>query len=458
MTRRLFASYIGLVALVLVALVVPLDIIGSRYERQLAASQAQRIATGIALGASADVDAGQTAALQGVADRYRSANDGEIEIFGPGAAVLARVDTDGDNADNDYADLVRAALAGDPSSEVVSDGERAEALAVVPIAPGEGAVRGAVLLELPAAANLARISQLHVALVVFSLAVLALAGLLGIVVARSVARPLDALAAGVDRLGRDDLRARVPEQAGPPELRTLAARFNQMAARLDALVGAQARFVADASHQLRSPLTALRLRLENLEGTIPPATAASLDAEVGRLSRIVDGLLALGRAEAAPAAFEVVQVTDVVAGRVEAWDAYADERTVTLALATGDVLWQAPLVPGDLDQLLDNLLANALQVAPAGSRVVVSLVPVDGDAGGVALHVVDQGPGMTDDERRHAFDRFWQGSRATSGSSGLGLAVVAQLARRNGLGVELAPVSPTGLDAVVTVPAARPQR
>ncbi len=193
--------------------------------------------------------------------------------------------------------------------------------------------------------------------------------------ARSVTRPLHALEQAAGEAGGGDLSVRAPE-AGPPEVRSLAVSFNEMVRRLEELVGAQEVFVADASHQLRTPLTALRLRLENgdVEGALP---------EVERLSRLVDGLLALARAEAAPA--EPVELAAAVADRLDAFAPLAEERGVHLE---SRVAGRALVGPDRLGQALDNLFANALAVAPAGSAVTVS-------GGPEALHVEDHGPGMT---------------------------------------------------------------
>jgi signal transduction histidine kinase len=99
--------------------------------------------------------------------------------------------------------------------------------------------------------------------------------------------------------------------------------------------------------------------------------------------------------------------------------------------------------------VLDNLLANALDASPPGSRITVTVEPAGADR--VRVRVADQGPGMTEAERRRAFDRFWRGATAGQGHSGLGLAIVKQLATRNDATVELVPAAPTGLDAVVTL-------
>jgi signal transduction histidine kinase len=240
--------------------------------------------------------------------------------------------------------------------------------------------------------------------------------------------------------------------AGPPEVRAVAATFNEMADRLAELLMAQRRFVADASHQLRSPLTALRLRLENLQSGMDPAAAIGLEAasdEVSRLSRIIDGLLTLSRAEGTRAQREVVNVAAVVEERCQAWSALAEERSVRLDAAINGLSGaRAMAVPGDLDQILDNLLANALDATPEGGAITMSLTRQGGQ---VAVHVTDNGPGMSAEERARAFDRFWRGSGLSNGHSGLGLAIVQQLATASGGQVSLDQSEGGGLDAGVTL-------
>ena len=172
-------------------------------------------------------------------------------------------------------------------------------------------------------------------------------------------------------------------------------------------MGAQRGFVADASHQLRTPLAAMRLRLENLEADVDGAAAEDLEgalAEVSRLSRLVDGLLVLMRAEQSTSDPAPVVVEDVLDGRCDAWDAFAAEKHVHIdASVAGTPV--ASATPGRLEQVVDNLLNNALEVAPPGSAVRV----VAGSHGDwVELRVSDEGPGMSAEERAHAFDRFWQ--------------------------------------------------
>jgi signal transduction histidine kinase len=228
-----------------------------------------------------------------------------------------------------------------------------------------------------------------------------------------------------------------------------------MADQLDELVTSQRRFVADASHQLRTPLTALRLRLENLDAGDPDTVAATRDAalqETSRLTRLVDGLLALARAEGRREERQTIDVGAVVADRREAWAPLAAEHDITLRV-TGDdgSAVTAMAVPGHLEQILDNLIDNAVDVTPEGGTVQLAFAST-GRA--VEIHVADEGPGMSDEERRRAFDPFWQGgNRHANGSAGLGLAIVEQLARGSGGTVALHPSAAGGIDAVVRLSA-----
>ena len=218
-----------------------------------------------------------------------------------------------------------------------------------------------------------------------------------------------------------------------------------MVVKLEALVSSQRDFVADASHELRTPLTALRLRLENLEGRGRAEGHAGLEAavsEIARLSAIVESLLALARADAAVTHAETIDVGELARERIEAWRAAAQECGVELAQA-GLHSTYARVSQDRLRQVVDNLLANALDVAPRGSTVTVAVDPE-----GPYLIVRDQGPGMSEEEKRRAFDRFWRG-RSTGGGSGLGLAIVRRLLEVDGGTITLRNVTGRGLEAVV---------
>ena len=457
MTRRLLVSYIGLALLILVMLEIPLAVLAQRHERDLSANQAAREAAGLAGLAIEGLERERAADLVALANTYRSSTGGEVAIVGRKGAVLASSSQDADtDATTEWVGLVRSALAGSPASSFASDEGRPWAAAAAPVV-AEGVTAGAVLLIIPASQTEHRIHDIWLGLALFAAGVLVVTGIGGVVLARSLSRPLARLGAVVGELGAGDLAVRAAEDRGPPQIRMLATEFNHMAGRLSELLSAQTRFVADASHQLRSPLTALRLRLENLEAASSPESAegiAAAGSEVQRLSRIVDGLLTLSSASEEEPRREPIAIDDVIAQRCDAWTALAQEKQVDLTSVPDGTDAVVALVPGDLDQMLDNLLANALEATPQGGSIRVGMdAPRDGKA---VIHVTDDGPGMNEADRHRAFDRFWQGSGSSRGRSGLGLAIVRQLAARNDLTVELRSVEPHGLDAVIVARTVNP--
>ena len=178
---------------------------------------------------------------------------------------------------------------------------------------------GTVVLERPTGPLNQNIANLWLYLIALGGGALAAAVLVAIYLARWVSRPLARLDAAAGKIADGDLTVRARTGYGPPELRRMAATFNMMAGRLEALVHGHRAMLADASHQLRTPLTALRLRLDLLATDAPPATAAELagaQEEIARLSRLVDGLLATARAEALTEQLETIDVIEAVAERV----------------------------------------------------------------------------------------------------------------------------------------------
>ncbi len=461
MTRRLLASYLGLAVLILVVLEVPFGFIATGHELGSAKAEAARDATEISVGSTETVEEGSRAALQKLVDTYFARTGAELAVVGPSGRLLAQIDPDHDDDLFVERSLVRAALTGRTGSAIVHDEGHPNAFAAVPVGPAGHPV-GAVLLSVPVGAYTDHVQDIWVALAAFAVAVLVLTALVGLGLARSLARPLAELETAVARLGGGDLGARAPADLRPEEMRTLGDAFNQMAERMEELVSAQSRFVADASHQLRSPLTALRLRLENLEAGLGPAAGEALapvSRELQRLTRLVDGLLAISRADRCSPEKQAVDVVAVIDERCDAWGPLASERRIRLLrpTAAGGSVPTGVLVPGDLDQVLDNLLANALDAAPAGSTIEVRVEPGT-KRERLVVHVVDQGPGMSAADRERAFDRFWQGPGSRRGHSGLGLAIVRQLVVRNGGEVVLEEAPGGGIDAVVTLRAtsARP--
>ncbi|MET9080293.1 ATP-binding protein [Streptomyces sp. NPDC004237] len=181
----------------------------------------------------------------------------------------------------------------------------------------------------------------------------------------------------------------------------------------------------------------------------------SLDEAVGeveRLGRMVQGLLALARLENSATTPEPVDLDTVVADRVAMWEPLAAEQYVALAV-TGRPAGRVWAIPGALEQIIDNLVANALRVSPPGTTLTLHRAP------GAELHVVDQGPGMTEADRARAFDRFWRASTSHHDGTGLGLPIVRHLVHASGGDITLrpAPGPGTGLDAAVRLQPVRPR-
>jgi signal transduction histidine kinase len=269
--------------------------------------------------------------------------------------------------------------------------------------------------------------------------------------ARWVGRPLVKLDDAAARLGEGDLGARATVTDGPPEVRRLAATFNSMAARTENLIHGHRAVIADVSHQLRTPLTALRLRLDLLAADAEGEDAQELagaQEEIGRLSRMVDGLLAVARAENAVPRQTAVRLDRVVADRIAAWEPVAEEREVRFT-AQGPVGVTASMGHGDLEQVLDNLFANALEAAPAGGQIEIR-TGRDPEGVAVELAVIDHGPGMDEAARERAFRRFDTGRES---GTGLGLAIVHRLVAANGGRAALEETPGGGLTVRLSLPA-----
>jgi signal transduction histidine kinase len=450
-TKRLLLGYLGVTLFVLLSLELPLGIQNQRSERADLETKVAHDATVLASD-SEDIVQAPTAkrlqALATIAYGYQRRTGGRVVIVNRNGYAL--IDTSARVAGTESFSSrpeIRAALAGRyPSGTRTSKTLHQRLLYVAVPISSSGRVHGAVRITYPMSTVDARILRYWLILALIAGIVLVGAALVGIWLSRFVTRPLQGLEGAASAVGAGKLDVRAPEDDGPPEVRSLAVVFNETVAKLGRLLRSQEEFVADASHELRTPLTALRLRLENLAGARPSEDRTELEAalrEVDRLSALVDRLLSLARADAGAQPAKPVDAAAVIRGRLETWRPLAEERAVhlTVALDGGAVVraGEARLV-----QVLDNLVANALAASPAGSTVTLS---VRRTPSSVELHVSDEGPGMSAEQRARAFDRFWRAG--SGGGSGLGLAIVRKLVEADGGDVELDDAPGGGLDAVV---------
>lgn len=272
-----------------------------------------------------------------------------------------------------------------------------------------------------------RASRLRLALI--GLAVIAAGLALAWLLVAPLGRRVHRLAEASARLGRGELDARAPEQ-GPKELDVLARSFNQMATALTGNIEAQREFLANASHQLKTPLTGLRLRLEAIqeEGGWTGEQAAEAQAELDRLSTLVDDLLALARASSVEASSGSLDLADLAREAAARWREPAEasgKRLELEARAGAHVRGNRE----DLAHVLDNLIDNALRYAPPGTEVRLETDTRDGRA---SLTVADSGAGIPPQDRLHIFERFYRGAngRQAGPGTGLGLAIVAELVHR----------------------------
>jgi len=437
-TRRLLVTYLSLAVVVLAALEIPLGVANTRNERRSLTEKVERDAVAVASLAESTVEGDRTrniGAIRALAHRYAAETGGRVVIVDHKGQALVDSNPRA-SGQRDYASRpeIAAALRGD-----VATGTRYSATlgssilyVAVPIASG-GRILGAVRITYPTSKLDSQVRRYWLILALIAAIVLVAAGVLGASFARWIRRPLADLESAAAAVSAGDLTARATVPEAPPELHALASSFNEMVVKLEALVASQQDFVADASHELRTPLTALRLRLENLESHVDGGGRTGLEAavaEIVRLSAIVESLLALARADAGATPTETVDVGAIARERLDAWRATALEREVVLSLV-GDGPVSARSSSDRLRQVLDNLLRNALDIAPRGSTVTVLVDPA-----GPELIVRDEGRGMSEEEKRRAFDRFWRG-RATGGGSGLGLAIARRLVEVDGGSIAL---------------------
>jgi two-component system, OmpR family, sensor kinase len=287
-------------------------------------------------------------------------------------------------------------------------------------------------------------------LAVLGALVLILGLLAGLVVARELTRPVRRLDSAARRLAAGELDVRVPVE-GAREQRSLARAFNDMATRLGRMLRSQQDFVADSSHQLRTPLAGLRLRLEEAAAaTGERERRHELDAataEVDRLAAIVEELLLLSRAGERELPGERVALREVAAAAVARWEPRARASGHALGLEPPGDERDAWIARADLDRALDMLVENAVAYTPEDTAVTLAVTAA-------GLEVRDRGPGIEPGEAERLFERFHRGRAGLRGGpgTGLGLAIARELAREWGGDVRLAPRPGGGAVARIELP------
>ncbi|MGO4390360.1 sensor histidine kinase [Variovorax sp. M-6] len=233
--------------------------------------------------------------------------------------------------------------------------------------------------------------------------------------------------------------AEVPIASVPEEIAPLVTAFNSLLGRLRNSLSAQRRFMQDAAHELRTPMTAIGLQIENLRAHVPAGAAverfAQLESGVKRAQHLIEQLLRLSRQDApAASARGPVDVATLLRDSVGQLMVLADRRRVDVGFE-GRIAPHVCAPPAELRSVFDNLIDNAVRYAPQGGVVDVRLHIVDGQP---VVDVLDNGPGIPADQLERVFNRFFRVAGAPAGGSGLGLAIAQAAALRNGLRIVLA--------------------
>jgi two-component system OmpR family sensor kinase len=288
----------------------------------------------------------------------------------------------------------------------------------------------------------------------------AVAPLLGLIVllplvigatVRTMLRPLKAIADDLKRRSESDWR-KIPDSGLPTEIRPFVAAIKRLLARVAASVAEQRRFLADAAHELRSPLTALSLQAERLEAADMPAEArtrlSDLRRGIARTRRLLDQLLALARAQNETGRAQPASLNCVIRNALEDLMPLAEAKRLDIGLVSEkDVILQASEI--DLTMLLKNLTDNAIRYTPHGGRIDLS---VEVGAKGATLKIEDTGPGIPPEDRERVFDPFHRVIGTDEFGSGLGLSIVKAIVDRLGGDIALDSSPAGGLAVVVTLP------
>jgi len=450
---------VGTATLILVVFSVPLFRFVASVERDRLVTELERdafVLAGHAKETLSTTGAGDLPSLEPWIEDFGGTHDAKVVVTNAAGLVVATNDPTV-RLGSDYSNRpeVVVALGGAPAvgeRESLSLGEPLVYVAV-PVLLGDESL-GAVRLSEPRSGIDDAVRARIIGIVTAGLMTLLAAGVAGVPLALAIVRPIERLRRGTERLAEGDFLARVDADAGPPEVRALAGSFNSMASRLGAIIDGQRQFAGLVSHQLRTPLTALRLRLEQAQEAAGAdeelsGTLEAIRSEADRLQEMIEQLLVLARIEGSGSGVVVVDAVAVARARVEMWESLAEENGVFLGAdvpAAADCL----CIAGGLEQVLDNFIDNAISHAPAGSTVQVVVMPGER---WVTIEVRDAGPGLGEADRERAFERFWRG--ADSGrraGTGLGLAIVRQIALASGGDAVLAANAPTGTIARVRLP------
>ncbi|MFQ5554127.1 MAG: HAMP domain-containing protein [Acidimicrobiia bacterium] len=434
MRRRLAVLSVAVVLLVVLAFVIPLMLLVRNQAQNRALSDAERDAQ--ALAAALAVAGGGAEGSRVTAELAQAVIDAlprEVSIIFPDGTYRGAPFIDSPNIDQAREGLAFTAFTRG-GAEVLVPVFTADAPPRVGLEGGDTVVVRAFVTDADLRRGVVAAWLMLGGLAVFLVVV---GGIAADRLGGSIVQPVTALSAAARRFGDGDLATRV-DPKGPQEIAEVGEAFNFLADRLDALLAAERESVADLSHRLRTPLTALRLQAETLED---PAESAALLADIEQLERAVDRMIGEARRPSvADGDRPVSDLGAVVRHRATFWKVLADEQGRPAAVHTSGGALPVAMHPDELGALVDTLIENVFAHTPPGAGYIIRAMP--GDDGHSLLVIEDDGPGFRSDE---ALERGASGG----GSTGLGLDIARTAARRTGGDLDV--VQATGRGARIEV-------
>jgi signal transduction histidine kinase len=431
MRRRLVLLAAANTVMVALAFLVPLAVLVRTLARDRALNAAELEAQSLAPALSLTQE---PAALEVAVLATTAGSDGRLVIFLPDGTRVGKPRTA--VAGRASRESMALARRGRAFSAAVPGG--AEVLVPVALAQSRTAV---VRVYVPRSLLRRGVASAWTMELAVGVALVALAVLLADRMARSIVRPVRGLAGAARRLGEGDLAVRI-EPEGPPEIVQAAVAFNFLGHRVGELLAAERELVADLSHRLRTPLTALRL---DAEGVADPEDARRLSEDVDELERAVDAVIRQARR---PVRSEIGPLADPVAvarARVEFWAPLAEDQGRSWALEVDGEGTIVAVAVEELEAALDALLGNVFAHTPEGTAFRVMVTPWPG--GGTRLAVEDDGPGVSGD--------LVARGASGAGSTGLGLDIARRTAEAAGGSLQIAAGPRGGARIELHLPAAR---
>ena len=324
-----------------------------------------------------------------------------------------------------------------------------------------GDILGAVLYVSPVQALVDSLNAVRRQLWTVFIVVAAAAAIAAVLFSRVITRPIIALTRTIRKMGKGDLSARVKVRASG-EMRDLADSYNAMAEEIEHFDQSRSQFVSNASHELKTPLTTMKILLENLiyQPDMPAELRGEfmqdMNHEIDRLTNVVTDLLTLTQADSHETALhpERVDLSALIEESLHLLRPAAEKRGQTLNADVAPRLI-ADCDPGKMRQIVTNLVDNALKYTPDGGEITVRLAD-QGET--VLLTVADNGVGIPEEDQAHIFDRFYRVDKARSratGGTGLGLAIVRQMVTMHGGEITVASAPGKGSAFTVTLPKRR---